>query len=63
MHVDGSPEDIRAALAEVRETGLAVEYEELPHDIPYEKFRWQPAAKCRQVDSEKVRTRLELRGQ
>ena len=54
--------DVRAAVAEMRETGLAVEYEELPHDIPYEEFRWQPAVKCRQTDSEKVRTGLLQRG-
>ncbi len=62
IHVDGSPEDIRAAVAEMRETGLAVEYEELPHDIPYDEFRWRPAVKCRQADSEKVRTGLLQRG-
>lgn len=62
MHVNGSPELVRAAVAEMRETGLAVEYVELPHDVPYEEFRWQPAVKCRQVDSEKVRTGLEQLG-
>ena len=54
MHVDGSPEDVRAAVAEMQGTGLAVEYEEVPLDVPYEEFRWQPAVKCRQADSEKV---------
>ena len=62
MHVDGPPEDVRAAVAEIRETGLTVEYEELPHDIPYEEARWQPAVKCRQGDSEKVRRELQQRG-
>lgn len=62
LHVDGSPEDLRAAIAQMRETGLAVEYQELPHDIPYEEFRWQPAVRCRQADSKKVRTALERRG-
>ncbi len=62
MQVDGSPDLVRSAVAEMRETGLAVEYEELPHDVPYEELRWQPVVKCRQADSEKVRTSLELRG-
>lgn len=62
MHVDGPPGDVRAAVAEMRETGLTVEYEELPHDIPYEELRWQPAVRCRQADSEKVRRELEQRG-
>lgn len=63
MHVDGSPQLVRAAVAEMRATGLAVEYVELPHDVPYEEFRWQPAVKCRQADSEKVRTGLKQLGQ
>ncbi len=62
MQVDGSPDLVRSAVAEMRETGLAVEYEELPQDVPYEELRWQPAVKCRQADGEKVPTGLELRG-
>lgn len=62
MQVDGSPELIRAAVAEMRATGLVVDYEELPHDVPYDELRWQAAVKCRQADGEKVRTRLDQRG-
>jgi hypothetical protein len=62
MYVDGAPEMVRAAVGEMRSTGLAVEYEDLPHDVPYEEFRWQPAVRCRQLDSQKVRTGLEQRG-
>lgn len=62
MQVDGSPDELRAAVAQMRESGLAVEYQELLHDIPHEELRWQPALRCRQADSEKVRTALERRG-
>lgn len=58
MHVDGSPEIVRAAVAKMREAGLAVEYEEVPHDVPGERFRWQPAVKYRQADNDKVQAAL-----